>query len=334
VARCAHELLRELRRAAGVKPLPEGVDDDHRLIVRLVRLGVALEIGVAVIEPKGVPDIHPQAEVKEDWFAPSELLPFIDQLVKNEVEVDGCKLQRADSGGLGERQEFPGYNPYFPYPGHLYRTNGRSELIIDCQHLLAYTLPYYSDLYEAIRDWTGITLHRGVGDLRIGGILVFLPECRARIERFLHMDEMLTVSLALAEHVVSDLRLKGAWQGDERWHSFDCAVSGPQVEIPVPTLARALDVHLIGPDDRVYEFHREDRQSWIGQERVLGSSPSKPLDLQALELGFLSVARDDSILVPVCYPSRLPPGGTLRGGRQLEPRSAPVRDLTKYCWNR
>jgi len=51
----------------------------------------------------------------------------------------------------------------------------------------------------------------------------------------------------------------------------------------VPLSTESLDAHLIGSDGTVYDFHRENRHGWEGQGRVLGSSPSKPLDLRALE---------------------------------------------------
>jgi predicted HTH transcriptional regulator len=53
--------------------------------------------------------------------------------------------------------------------------------------------------------------------------------------------------------------------------------------LAVPRSAEALNIHLIGGSSRWYDFHLEDRRACIGQERVLDSAGSKPIDVQALE---------------------------------------------------
>jgi hypothetical protein len=226
---------------------------------------------------------YKDAHLLEHWLDAAELLSFLHQVTTDQAEVDGEKLRLDGTGGFSPCQALPGNNDYSPYPGFLFQNTRRSEGVLDQSGpLLDYTLPYYPDLHEASRDWTGINLHRGYSDPRVGCVLVFLPECRVRIDGLVRVNDLLAVSLGLAGPVVPDLRVKGAWQDGGRWQSFDIPVFGSLVEIPVALSAEGLDLHVIGPDGRVYDYHREDRREWEGQERVLGSSTAASPD-RALE---------------------------------------------------
>jgi hypothetical protein len=228
---------------------------------------------------------YPNVALLEEFVEPRELVSYLKALRDNTARVGKELLDRAGDGVFKESHDHPGYNRYSEYPGRLYLTTGRPNHIFNVEHLLAPGQPYYPDLSQAIREWTGAPVRIGTADGYIGSVLLFLPECSARIQSLVRDEDAINVTLALGPTAVKDLRLIGGWQEGDTWRRFDELVnhSEPNLRLSVPRSAGALNIHLIGGSGRWYDYHLEDRRGHVGQQRVLDSSGTQAADVQALE---------------------------------------------------
>lgn len=232
---------------------------------------------------------YPHVQLLEEWLEPDKLIPFIEAMAQNQAWVGGEQINREQAGGFSTLPKtHAGPNDYSLYPGSLLQTNGQTARTVLHDPLVSPGLPYYPGLHEALCEWTGIPLHRG-SDSRMVRLLVFMPECRARIVSLVRQEEVIEVTLALAPTAPGDLRLVGGWKDAGRWKRFDKPArhGEPKVQLEVPESAEELNFHLIGGDGRWYDYHLESSGHCEGQARVLGYSPSRTADAEWLRQALL-----------------------------------------------
>ncbi|WDT73989.1 MAG: ATP-binding protein [Candidatus Manganitrophus sp.] len=204
----------------------------------------------------------------EYWLNPENLKTYLDQITRNKLIVDKEQIRLDQQAKFNQYEYLPSNNNYSPYPGYLYSIS-RENINIPQEPLLAFDLPFYSNLYVAMQHWCDIKDFHGHADARTGSILLFLPECRARFERFTQIDNKLHIEVTLEKPKLLNLHLKGAWKYQETSSSFDIPIMQAAVAIDLPATAEEFEAYIIGPDETIYDYHREGRFRTIGQNRIL-----------------------------------------------------------------
>lgn len=227
------------------------------------------------IPPKIEDLIYQNARLRELWL-PIDAL--IDSMRMKKFELPEASINFSENSNW-ERTFFPSSSNFGRNPGHLYKVRWQSQPPISTQgELLGYFLPYYPDLVSAMRDWTQLASFSD-SDARSGEFLLFVPECRAFFSSFDWHDENLTVGIYVGDAATRSLRIKGGWVEKGRLIQFDhevpvVAESYSQVELALPNTAERFDVFLVGPDETIYDFHRETKFWHEGLTRVLGRDES------------------------------------------------------------
>src|SRR5262249_754186 len=147
--------------------------------------------------------------------------------------------------------------------GTMFRSGYMENLAWPAGPLLAYDqTPFYPDVWNAVSDWMGIKKIGSGSDMRYGRVLVFLPECRGRIEAVSRGDERATLTVDKVRDVALDLRLKGAWKQRGVPRNFDIALSktGREVcELAAPKEAEGFWAVLISSDGILDSYSEERR---------------------------------------------------------------------------
>jgi hypothetical protein len=210
-------------------------------------------------------DVH----LLESWVAINDLLPFVQAIRNGQAEIDGQVVSFAVLNSLQRIEQYPSNNELSPYPGNRYTATGAPVQNVPQDALLAYNLPFYTDPFHAMRDWTGVATadrqHLG----HLGCVYLFLPECRARFTGFDYSEGRLSMKVVGDGADVSGLLIKGASGDGHFYTAFETPVSSPELSIQVAPEAEELEVYLIGPDETLYDWHHETPAWAFGQGRIL-----------------------------------------------------------------
>lgn len=208
-------------------------------------------------------------QLLEEWIAPMELLERLGQISSGSIAVDGVPIQLVANVRFSQRDYLPSQNDYSAYPGYVYKTNYSSELPRPqmSEPLLAYELPYFPNCYFAIGAWSEFKKFHGDSDARISTIEVFVPRCDSRFDDLRHQDGKLAITVT--GNTISDLRIKGAWEIEGKCLPFEgVCQKGARNSFEVPGQIDGFEAYLIGPDETVYDYHRETRFWSVGQKRT------------------------------------------------------------------
>jgi len=213
----------------------------------------------------------------EDWVPIHSL---IDDLQKGRLQLSKLSFIIKTNQGT-ERTFHSSNNSFHRKPGHLYLLGWQDRInYVNQDLLLGHKLPYYPDLTAAIRGWTELAAYSDSHSYS-GKLLLFVPECRAFINKLDRSGEILRLGISRLSPDITDLRIKGAcWidLDDTRYERIDVDVPATNsVELPIAEDSSRLELFLIGPNDTLYDYHLEGRwptegiASALSTGRVLNS---------------------------------------------------------------
>lgn len=221
--------------------------------------------------------IYENARLLEVWVDLADVPSLLGNIVTREcLELVGEPVYFKHPGPpdlTNYNWEFelsPGHSMYASQPGHIYRLQGTANLPND-EVLLASTLPFYSNISAAIQDWCGVKWH-GNNDARAGNLVIFLPECRAHIETIERSNDRVTILVQVGDGYVQELRVKGGYETTNGFQSFDVPISDKPLVVDLPSNALTFEAYLIGPDETLYDFHKETQLWSMGQRRILSTA--------------------------------------------------------------
>lgn len=232
---------------------------------------------------------YPRVRLKEVWCSTDKL---ISQLRNDQITLPDRTIEIAKNRNW-ERAFFASESPFGRHPGHLYRVRWQDASIhISQEIVLAHKRPYFPDIASAIRDWTSLETFSEL-DTRSGQLLLFIPEGRAYFEKMVRDGAKVLITARIDDSAIKELRLQGGWTRAGRFENFDVPVpdSGESfrlVELELPDRVEKLDAYLIGPNNTLYDYHREALGSCEGLSRVLGpdqSASDEAAVLQAINRG-------------------------------------------------
>ena len=115
-------------------------------------------------------------KIAEELFSESVLL----------LEKFSCQLTPPSLSTL----DYPS-NDFYEWPGKLFTMSGEKPSIPG-RPLVDYSNPPFQDVYHAISKWLDLHHFHQSTDSRLGSVLVFLPEYRARIKSIRYADKKLS----------------------------------------------------------------------------------------------------------------------------------------------
>lgn len=207
----------------------------------------------------------------EDWVPMHAL---VDALRKDCLQLSKLSFIIKTNQGA-ERTFHSSNNSFHRNPGHLYLLGWQDHVsFVNQDVLLGHKLPYYPDLTAAIRGWTELADYSESHSYS-GKLLLFVPECRAYINKLDRSGEILRLGISRLSSDITDLRIKGAYWPrlpDTQYERIDVDVpAANSVELPISKDSSRLELFLIGPNDTLYDYHREGRWPTEGIASVLAA---------------------------------------------------------------
>lgn len=227
----------------------------------------------------------------EKWISLDEIIPILNEIAKNTFAYDQEVIDFGLTSETWVREQLPSANDYMTYPAEQYRITSSQQVYYSGDILLSYNSPVYPSIYNAIQEWCQLRGFHGHGDGRLGSIIIIMPQCKARIVNLASSTEAVTVSMKIEDNKLQGLRVKGSWSFSGQIESIDQPANGSSVIIERPSRETpdSIAFWLIGPDDRIFDFHRETRYWNMGQTRVLQFNSEKPeyidVAMQAIKMG-------------------------------------------------
>lgn len=206
----------------------------------------------------------------EQWIEPDKLPAILESIVQGALAIDGHSISLDSQQRFNQWEQVPSENNYSHFPGHLFTTSGSATLSLSGNApLLSANNPFYANLYLAIRDWIRISNFSLSNDSRLGTIQLFLPHSRAYFDQIVREGDELVLSVEGS--VESGLLVKGAWEFSKTVEQVDLSLKLERDILPWVENSEGLELYLIGPDDTVYDFHRETAFWSISHRRLFGT---------------------------------------------------------------
>jgi len=212
----------------------------------------------------------------EHWLPISDLERYIES-----VQSDKTLRVRGSEVGLGETSlnwdyEYQsGGNGYSPFPGFLFQTGASRVALQLYEPLLSFTEPFYADIYDAIGEWLGVTPYHGNSDSRNGGLLVFIPQCRAYFSEMGRADGEARIRVQRRDERLGSLKIKGLWERSTERHRIDLPVGKKPVAFQLPEDSESLQIYLMGSDGTIFDFHKESVYWSTRQTRLITGSGAR-----------------------------------------------------------
>jgi predicted nucleotide-binding protein len=189
------------------------------------------------------------------------------------LTIDGESIHVGEGAGFFGLDQLPSNNDYSNLPGYLFESSNRAVTsALPQEPLVDFNLPYYRDIYDAIRDWIGLRKFHYFSDARIGHVWLFLPECRARFGEVKISASRLRIEVTRgARHTRHPLLIAGSWNTPTGAQPISLPVSNTNLETKVAGGATGIDLFLVDPAGTIFDYHQETAFLSTGQSRVIPS---------------------------------------------------------------
>jgi hypothetical protein len=218
----------------------------------------------------------------EDTYEISKLSEVLKAMQEGRIVVDGEDVVLNQPPTFHDWILLPSKNEYSDLPGYLYQSSyGGAQVSfgsLSIDPLVDYSLPSYPNALEAMRQWIGLAEFYYQSDARIGCVLIFMPECRARFESIVRSGAVLSVRTKQTSDLRLELRVSGGWKRPRGYTSISLPISDSSVELEIPYEALGVDLWIVGPRGNVFDYHREEKLWSLGQERILRPRLEEPAD--------------------------------------------------------
>ncbi len=209
-------------------------------------------------------------QLLEEWTEPDKLPVILEGIAQGRLSIDEQLISLDAQQRFNQWAQVPSENNYSHIPGHLFTTsNSPSFPFPDNAPLLSAKNPFYANPHLAIRDWIAIRDFSLSNDSRIGTIHLFMPQPRAYFKEVARKGEELVLSVEGTER--QGLIVKGAWEFSTSLEQIDLSLKGERGSIPWVGNSEGIELYLIGPDEEVYDFHRETHFWSINHRRLFGT---------------------------------------------------------------
>ena len=160
-------------------------------------------------------------------------------------------------------------NEFSEYPGNLYTIGGDSTRPI--RHpTVKYDTPCYVEGNHAVKDWLYLSEFYGDSDGRLGKIMFFVPNFKAKITKLKLKEHKLLVKVESREDILKSLQCQVVFTFAGSKTPINKNFDGnAKVEFDINNEPEGLFVQLVTPNNEKIDYY-EERVYWhTGKERVL-----------------------------------------------------------------
>ncbi|MCK6460843.1 MAG: ATP-binding protein, partial [Planctomycetes bacterium] len=215
---------------------------------------------------------YPQLLLARESFDEERLGVFLDQLARGVIAVSEAEILFRAPRPYWARGYFHSRSTFSYQPGTLFQLEQTNRPTFDDSlhaPLLSYALPYAPEAWIAVAEWTGLPSFRQHSQSELGSALFFLPERRAWFDKVEREGEFLRLHVRCAKAHAEGLIVRGGW-----WlrhgapSSFEARVRDGEARIGIPDEWENLHLYLIGPQDEVFDYHRQDPKGSAGHPAI------------------------------------------------------------------
>lgn len=185
--------------------------------------------------------------------------------------------------GYVDKRNYPS-NDFFDWPGKLLTIECEKPNIPSNRPLLGYSKPLFLDAYHAIEKWMDFPVFHGSSDARLGAVLIFFPEYRARINSIKYNDGKLSVKADFNIPKFDDICCKAVIKtvtGEEFQESVN--FEDEEVEFFIGSPPVNTCIYLITPKDKILDFYEETPFRHTGKKRLIANEEdNKDSDIRTL----------------------------------------------------
>jgi len=164
-------------------------------------------------------------------------------------------------------------NDFYDWAGKLFEISGGKLSIPERPPLVDYSNPPFQDAYHAISKWLDLFPFHRTSDARLGSVLVFLPEYRARIKSIRYADKKLSLKAEFNIPKLTDVRCKAIIRtssGQEIQSSLDFKTD--ETEFPLESPPDETYVYLVTSDNRILDTYEETVYRHSGRVRLIANA--------------------------------------------------------------
>jgi hypothetical protein len=150
--------------------------------------------------------------------------------------------------------------------------------------LINYEFPYFSNLFEAIKDWAELLKFHDYNDGRVGGVFVILPDNRFYFESIELDKNILKLSTKTGYPRRLSSIIRGAYTYKNMKETFEAKPSHGKMKIYIGNQKpEQIEFWLIGKKNQIYDFYIENKFWSKNQLRILKDSLNEENDIKNIE---------------------------------------------------
>lgn len=216
---------------------------------------------------------YADAVLYEDWLTGDQCLQLAQTLAEGSVEVATDIYINPEQHTSWRQERLSSSNQYMEETGWVVTLpihNGQGASTQ--QPMLTVGAPYYPDVYEATKHWSGLRQHFLDSDDRNSAILFLLPENRAYLSGgTLNEDNSLVVTAQGTSIPGREMQLQGAVWSDGHIRHLSCESTMGHFKFDLPHGADRLELYLMDAEGEVYDVHKESN-TWAHGRKFLQHS--------------------------------------------------------------
>lgn len=211
-----------------------------------------------------------------DNFALLEERVLIQQVIKileaieDGFDIAGLKITFRNHVSFDNPDYEPSNNEFSEYPGNLYTIGGDKTTQPIRSPTAKYDAPCYVDVNHAVKDWLSLSEFHGDRDARLGKIIFFVPNFKAKITELKLKEHKLLVKIESRDDILKSLQCQAVFTfAGSKNHINKNFDGNTKVEFDINSEPEEFFVQLVTPNNEKIDYY-EERVYWhTGKERVL-----------------------------------------------------------------
>ncbi len=219
--------------------------------------------------------ISPRKNILYDVFALLEVITSIEKLIKIIENIEeGFKIGDFDiTCNWQIKYDYQGYKPsnndYSDFAGNLYFIGGPTILPV-MYPTVKYGVPCYKNGLHAIKSWLNLDEFHNYSDARLGKIILFVPNFRARIKNLELKDNKLIITIEGNKKILKELECQIVYSTRGKIYQKNAKFTGKaETSFLIEEEPDEIFVQLVTSEGEKIDFYEDTPYRHSGKERLL-----------------------------------------------------------------
>lgn len=226
-------------------------------------------------------NIIPRKDIVYDIFGLLESIISIEEMInileniENGFKIKDFEIKFDGSVDFSYRVYEASNNDYCDFAGNEYWIGGLTVHQIRFP-TVKYGVPCFRDGNHAIRSWLNLTKFHNFSDARLGKIILFVPNFKARIKNLELKNDKLIVAVEGYENIIEDLECQLVYTiGNDVFHENVSFLSKTEVYFDMADEPDEIFIQLVTPEGEKIDYYEDTPYRHTGKERLLKRKISK-----------------------------------------------------------